>query len=220
MSTLLNELEHEVERAIRRLRDHGAARAVLLGTASAETLACYYVSAFDTVQRAPALLHQSHTQLRTDGGHPELVELLHQKSLEENGHHHWLADDLAAIGFPLGHEKTPKASRAATLYGLFHEQVIPLNGHAFLGTAWVLESLAMRCAGEAAKCLQAHGDIAGLTPSSTAGLSFLYRHQEEDVGHVAELARVIDAYVTSESAQHYVLLCARFTATIYADFFG
>jgi len=219
MIQLRKELDDEVERAIERLQTHPRAGAVLDGTATREGLAAYYRNVFHAVKHAPVLLHQSYEQLKSDVADPALVGLFEQKRREESGHHMWLAEDLAALGMPLDFTQAQQPSRASKVYRDFHEDIIPMNGHAFLGTAWMLESLALRCAGSAAANLQANARIDGIRPGSEAGLSFLLRHHEEDLDHVAQLGHAIETFVTDPQAHHYVLLCARFTGCLYADMF-
>jgi pyrroloquinoline quinone (PQQ) biosynthesis protein C len=213
------ELDAEVERALRRIDGHERPRAVIEGVASAQALAQFYASAHEAVRHARSFLSQSADSLESQGGGRELVELLRRKAREETGHDAWLEADLAQIGLPRGGRGTPGPTPAALSYVSFHRDVIALDGHAFLGTAYVLESLAVRRAGVAARSLAARAAIAGLDGARGAGLSFLQRHSEEDVGHVRELGRLVDHYVTQPRARDYVLLCARFTATVYPDFF-
>jgi hypothetical protein len=219
MSTLIRELNQEVDRTVSILERHPRASVVIGGDADADALARYYASAHEAVRHATSLLEQSHLQLKADAGDPELIELLWRKVLEESGHDRWLEADLFAIGRPLGSVNAPEPTAASRLYTRFHREVIPLNGHAFLGTAYMLESLATRCAGTAAKNLQSRARIPGIAPGSRTGLSFLFGHHEEDIGHVAEMARLIERFVVDPAAQRYVMLCARFTGTVYPDFF-
>lgn len=219
MSTLIRELNQEVDRTVNVLEHHPRASVVIGGDADADALARYYASAHEAVRHATSLLQQSHLQLKADGGDAQLVELLGRKCVEESGHDRWLEADLRAIGRPLGGANAPEPTAASRLYTSFHREVIPLNGHGFLGTAYMLESLATRCAGTAAKNLQQRACIAGIAANSSTGLSFLFGHHEEDVGHVAEMARLIERFVVEPAAQRYVLLCARLTGTVYPDFF-
>lgn len=220
MEALSASLQQEVEDAVRRLHQHRYASQVLEGTASAATLAGYYMTAYEVVRHASSYLRASHDQLCRSGGHPELIALLARKADEETGHDQWLLSDLAAIDYLPERGDGVRAAPAAALYNSFHEQVIALRGEAFFGSAWVLESLALRCAGVAARNLQRRARIPGIGPDSAAGLRFLISHHDADVGHVAELARTLDRLITDAAARDYVLLCARFTATIYADFFA
>jgi pyrroloquinoline quinone (PQQ) biosynthesis protein C len=213
-------LQREVDLAVHRLQHHQYASQVLDGTASAETLAGYYVTAYEAVRNAPSFLRQSHDQLRQNGGHPELIALLGRKVHEESGHDQWLLSDLTAIGYPPERVDGPRAAPAAALYNSFHQQVIAMRGEAFLGSAWILESLSLRCAGVAATNLRLRSGIAGLAADSAAGLRFLLSHHDADTGHVAELAGMLGRLVTEPAARDYVLLSARFTATVYADFFA
>jgi hypothetical protein len=212
-------LQQEVDGAVQRLQQHRHASQVLDGTASAGTLASYYMTAYEAVRHASSFLRQSHDRLRQSGGHPDLIALLGRKADEESGHDQWLLSDLAAIGYPAECVDGPRAAPAAALYNTFHQHVVALRGEAFFGSAWVLESLSLRCAGVAARNLQLRSHIPGIGPDSTAGLRFLLGHHDADVGHVAELARTLDRLISEPAARDYVLLCARFTATIYADFF-
>jgi hypothetical protein len=213
-------LQREVDGAVRCLQQHRYASQVLEGTASAATLASYYVTAYEVVRHAQAFLRQSRDQLCEDGGHPELIALLGRKVQEESGHEQWLLSDLVAIGYPPDHVERPRAAPAAALYNTFHQQVIALRGEAFLGSAWILESLSLRCAGVAAANLRLRSGIPGIDTESSAGLRFFVGHHVADTDHVAELAHMLDRCVTEPSARDYVLLCARFTATIYPDFFA
>jgi hypothetical protein len=220
MEALSVYLQQEVEGAVQRLQQHRYASQVLDGTASAATLAGYYKTAYEAVRHASSFLRASHDQLRRSGGHPDLIALLARKADEETGHDQWLLSDLAAIGYPPERIDGVLAAPAASLYNSFHQQVIPLRGEAFFGSAWILESLSLRCAGVAARNLRLKARIPGIGPDSTAGLRFLLGHHAADIGHVAELAHMLDRLITEAAARDYVLLCARFTATIYPDFFA
>jgi hypothetical protein len=213
-------LQHEVDGAVHRLQQHRYASQVLEGTACAATLAGYYVTAYEVVRHAQAFLRQSRDQLCADGGHPDLIALLGRKVEEESGHEQWLLSDLIAIGYPPEHVERPHAAPAAALYNTFHQHVIALRGEAFFGSAWILESLSLRCAGAAAANLRLRSGISGIGAESSAGLRFFVGHHDADSDHVAELAHMLDRLVTDPTARDYVLLCARFTATIYADFFA
>lgn len=212
MSELTDSLQFELERAVERLHAHPRAGRVLDGTACAAVLARYYMTAHLTVREAPVLLRRAHASLLRSGAAPELIALFARKVAEETGHDRWLENDLAAIGHPLQRISAP----AAELYNTFHHRVTALSGEAFLGTAWVLESLSLRCAGVAAQNLRSKANITGIAQ----GLSFLSSHYEADSDHVAQLTAAIERCVTQPAARDYVRLCARFTATVYPDFFG
>jgi len=217
MDNLLQDLDQEVDLALHRLDTHPQARRVLAGSASAEALARYYVTARHTVRLAPQFLRESYLQLQREAAHPELLALLEHKIEEESGHDAWLTEDLAAIGYA---ERGLRPAPAADLYNAFHAGVIPLSGAAFLGTAWILESLSVRRAGIAAARLQSAARIPGIRPGSTSGLKFLSSHHDADVAHTEAMAEQLTRWITEPRARHYMRLCARFTATVYADFFG
>lgn len=216
---LSTKLDAAVKNAEARLREHPDASAVLTGQASASALAAYYVTTREAVAEADKFLRQSHEQLARDAGPEALIELLAAKAVEESGHHHWLTEDLAALGYPPTSAATPVPGPAAAAYNAFHRTLIPISGMGFLGTAYVLESLAVRCAGKAADNLRKSGRIPGLAPGSDRGVRFFTSHSAEDVGHVSALASALDQHVTRASDRAYILLCARFTATVYPDFF-
>lgn len=218
-TSLIPRLQTSVAFAIERLEQHPVASRVLAGKADALELASYYVTAHAAVTHATEFLQGSADALRRSGRSPELATLLAAKAGEESGHDAWLADDLAAIGYPLGHRNTPLPAPAARAYRDFHRSLIPVSAEAFLGTAYVLESLAIHCAGRASEQLRKSARIAGLEKQSLAGLSFLTSHAEEDQGHVAELEAVLADHLQDPESQAYVLLCAEFTATLYAQFF-
>jgi len=217
MNSLLQELNQEVDLALHRLDTHPHACRVLDGSVSARGLASYYVSARHTVRLAPHFLRQSYEQLQREGAHPELLALLEHKIEEESGHDAWLTQDLTAIGYA---EHDLRPAPAADLYNTFHAAVIPLSGAAFLGTAWILESLAVKRAGIAAARLQSVARISGIRPDSSVGLRFLSSHHAADIEHTEVMAAQLTRWITQPSAQHYMRLCAHFTATVYADFFN
>lgn len=214
--SLIQELKIEVRRAVLGLRAHPRASRVLNGDASAEELGFYYRTAYVAVREAPALLYESSTSVREQRGSPVLADLLAAKVGDETGHHHWLHDDLSTIGQPLDGPTGP----AAQAYVAISRQLIGLSGESFLGTAYVLESLSLECAGTAARNLAAQEAIPGLRTGSPAGLTFFHSHHDADVAHVEELEGVIRSAVHDPRAASYVLLAARMTATLYADFFG
>lgn len=219
MDSLSRNFEAVVDGAVANLESHPRAARVLNGTATAAELASYYATAFVAVRQATHFLSKSRDAVRAAGGNAELVALLSAKCDEERGHHDWLAEDMRDIGLPLGAPGTPQPGVAGYLYNTFHDALVPHCGEAFLGTAFVLESLSVRCAGRAADNLRAQGRIAGLAPGSTTGVRFLASHFEADVDHVAEMAEALPRLVQGARARRHMELAARFTATIYPDFF-
>lgn len=219
MIALSDQLHLEVDLAIKRLHQTRRATRVISGNANAGQLAQYYVNAHATVQHATTFLHTSRDTLRSQQGGSKLIELYDVKGQEESGHDTWLANDLAAIGFPLGAASTPTATAQAVFYNDFHHNLTRFCGEAFIGTAWVLEFLATRVAGPCADRLISNGNISGLRKGSAAGLTFLRSHSDADIEHTQELQSVVDNLIQSDAARSYVLMSARFTATLYADLF-
>lgn len=216
--SLIERMTAEVDFAERRLHEHERSRLVLQGTASPSDLASFYASVHAAVAHATPLLQRCNEKIVSEGRSPALSQLVREKVLEEAGHEAWVAADMEVIGFALGAPGTPAAAPAAHAYVRTNYNLIDLCGPSFLGTAWILESLSIRCAGLAAKNLQRAGLIPGLRPDSNQGVSFLSLHHDADTRHVRELEQVA-TLLTDRAAQDYMVLSARLTATLYADFF-
>ncbi len=212
---LIVSLRREVRRGVTGMHEHSGARRVLLGQASSHEYATYLRTAYVAVEQAPSLLRASSDAVRDQGGPDALADLLASKVAEESGHREWLRDDLGFIKQP-EHGPTTRAGQA---YVNMSRELIALCGASFLGTAYVLESFSVECAGEAARNLTASGVIAGLRPGSRQGVTFFSAHFDADVGHIEALEKVIRAAADARAAS-YMLLAARMTATLYADFFG
>ncbi len=217
---LVEDLKREVDRCVRAIEALPTGRALIAGTVSTESYLVYLATARVAVAKAEDFLVAAADQLAAEGGAPELVALLRDKAQEEKGHVKWIDRDSRELGARASDLHGPRPSPAGAVYVDFHESIrrVAGSGAGFLGSAYVLESLSKRLAGQVAANLRAHATDPALRAGK--GLLFLRGHHAEDQAHVAELERALERHVTRPQDCAWIALCARFTATVYPGFFA
>jgi pyrroloquinoline quinone (PQQ) biosynthesis protein C len=162
------------------------------------------------------LLALAGERLKRLGRHPVLAELLVQKAGEETGHERWLLADLRNLGWSAERvEATPLAPAVAAYVAWNRFTTEAGSPTAFLGTAYVLESLSVVRAGVAVEALLARGTI----PNIRKAVTFLRGHAGADIEHIAELAAVLRS-LTDPEEQRAVVLSARTTRALYTGLFS
>jgi hypothetical protein len=162
------------------------------------------------------LLVRAGARLRRLGKYPVLAELFAVKAREEAGHEKWALADLRALGQEAAaiNGEPPSAAVAAYIAwnGFVVESTSPV---AFLGTAYVLESLSVRCGADAVRNLRRRRAIPGIE----GAVSFLRGHAGADVGHLKQLGSLL-AQIRDARDREAILLSARVTCTVYEGLFA
>lgn len=209
-------LEHEGRGLLEEMDAHPGARSLFEGRIDAASYARYLVQVYHYVRWTTPLLADSGERMRRLGGHPVFGDLFVHKAAEERGHERWLLADLKNLGW--SSERVEGAGRCPAVKAyIAWNRFTALTGSptAFLGTAFVLEYLAVHRAPQAvAKLLEARA-----IPNIHKAVTFLRGHGEEDGAHVEALLTLLRS-MTDPREQAAVLLSARTTRALYPGLFS
>jgi pyrroloquinoline quinone (PQQ) biosynthesis protein C len=209
-------LEEEARALVAELDAHPVARHLFEGSIDTDGYARYLVQTYHYVRWTTPLLAEAGQRLRQLGRLPALAELLLQKATEERGHEKWLLADLRNLGWSARRVEATALCPAVAAYLAWNRYTTRAGvPTAFLGTAYVLEFLAVRRAGRAVERLLAANTI----PNIHKAVTFLRGHGEADVGHVAELGAVLRC-LTDREDQEALVLSARTTRSLYTGLFA
>ncbi|HYO69306.1 MAG TPA: iron-containing redox enzyme family protein [Archangium sp.] len=212
----LETLEHEARTLVEELNAHPIARRLIDGSIEAGHYIHYLVQTYHYVRWTTPLLAEAGHRMKRMGRHPQLAELLLQKSAEERGHERWLLADLKNLGWPAARVERTELSPAVIAYVAWNRYTTRAGvPAAFLGTAYVLEYLSVQ---------YAHGTVerliaANTIPNIRKAVTFLRGHGDADGSHVAELASVLCS-LTDPREQSALLLSARTTRVLYSGLFS
>jgi pyrroloquinoline quinone (PQQ) biosynthesis protein C len=213
---LISALEYETHELIRWLDTHPRARRLFDGTVDATEYADFLVQTYHYVRWTTPLLAHAGQRMARQGTHPVLGELLQQKAREERGHERWLLADLRNLGWSAEGVEHSLPCAAVAAYVAWNRYTVESGSPtAFLGTAYVLEALAVHRAGEAAQNLVERSGI----PRIRKAVTFLRGHAGADVEHLAELAATLRG-LTAPEEREAILLSARTTRALYAGLFS
>jgi pyrroloquinoline quinone (PQQ) biosynthesis protein C len=208
---------------ITRLRDEAAATiaavdasrcigACLDGTAELAQYASFLRETYHYVRWSHGTLAEAGRRMLALGRHETLGRLLSEKSGEEYGHEAWALADLEALGFDPAEiaGSIPSAATEAYVAWVRFLARSPYPS-AYLGTAYVLESLSVARAGRAAAALVAAARI----PNIDRAVTYLLGHADADGGHVETLEALL-APVEDEAEIDAIATSARTTRFLYA----
>lgn len=209
-------LEHEARTLMDELDTHPTARGLMDGSIDTVSYARYLVQAYHYVRWTTPLLKEAGERMKRSGHQTALGELFLQKASEERGHERWLLADLKNLGWSTSRVMTTGRCPAVNAYVAWNRYTA-LAGMptAFLGTAYVLEYLAVYRAPQAVERMIAAGKI----PNIHKAVTFLRGHGEADGEHVAELTALLRS-MTDPREQAALLLSARTTRTVYLGLFS
>ncbi|WP_437569205.1 iron-containing redox enzyme family protein [Sorangium sp. So ce542] len=217
-------LDQEVAALLARLDADPAARRLYDGATTASEYAAFLEQIYHYVRwTRPLCAHAGARLAARCVGHASetsaadgrviLAPLLLRKAEEESGHEQWALDDLAALGRDSEAVRCAEPAPATQAYIAWNRYTVEAGApEAFLGTAYVLEALSARRAGDAAARLVARARIPGIA----GAVRFLRGHADADEGHVRELAGLL-ATIPCPDAREAILLSARVTRTLYPD---
>lgn len=212
---LVKALDREVVQLSQRLEAHAAARRLSDGTIDRAGYARYLTQTYQYVRWTAPLLARGAERLQELGRYPALAELFAVKAREEMGHEDWALADLRALGEDIVAIQLEAPSAAVSAYVAWNSLIVESGSPtAFLGTAYVLESLSIRHGAEVVSNLCRHSAIRRIE----GAVSFLRGHAGADVGHMEQLGALL-AQVDDERDQVAILLSARVTATLYEGLF-
>jgi len=209
-------LEHEARMLVEDLDAHPGARKLFDGSIDAASYTRYLVQTYHYVRWTTPLLTKSGERMKRSGSHSALGELFLHKAAEERGHERWLLADLKNLGWSASRVAAARRGPAVNAYIAWNRYTalagIPL---AFLGTAYILEYLAVQRATRSAERLVAARNI----PHIHKAVTFLRGHGEADGEHVAELTTLLRS-MTDPREQAAMLLSARTTRSLYLGLFS
>ena len=161
------------------------------------------------------LLAKTAAGLRHSKRCPELLTAIEAKAQEEGPHDLWLLRDLRNCGVNVELIKGSPPPRAVEAYVAWSLTFAEAGSPAFLGAAYTLEFISMRCATTACKNLKARRAIANIEQS----VRFLEGHGAADHGHIAELESVLKG-VRDTTDQAEIVRSASVMRTLYPSFFA
>lgn len=215
VNTLVETLDSSVDDLLAALDEHPVAMRIVAGDVTADEYAAFLGQTYLYVRQTRPLLRRAGERLMQMRRSPSLARLFLQKADEEDGHDVWILQDLEAIARPLD-ERLPCPSTAVAAYVAWNQFQVeggwPLG---FLGTAYVLESLADVRARITAENLVKKNRIAGIA----AGVRFLRGHGDADEHHRNELRRVLSV-ISSPTDREAIALSADVTASLYLGMFS
>jgi pyrroloquinoline quinone (PQQ) biosynthesis protein C len=208
-------LEQEARLLVEALDTHPGAQRLFDGSIDTEGYAAWLAQTYHYVRWTTPLLARAGRRMKRLGRHPQLGELLLQKSSEEQGHERWLLSDLKHLGWAREQVEEFELSPAVAAYVAWNRFTSEAGSPtAFLGTAYVLEYLSVHRAGGAVERLLERDAI----PNIRKAVTFLRGHAGADGEHVAELAAVLRT-LTDPAEQAAIVLSARTTRALYLGFF-
>ncbi|WP_238180565.1 iron-containing redox enzyme family protein, partial [Methylobacterium haplocladii] len=163
------DLRNELDRLVAGLDQEPAIKAFKDGSADKALYVDFLVQTRHYVALTAPCLEAAGRRLKELGEHPELAELFFQKADEEAGHDILVDDDLRALG--LDPEATLAAHPPGEWITAYNSWITAAtNGRhpaAFLGSAYILEGLAVERAGKVAKALVATSSIPKIADAVT-----------------------------------------------------
>jgi pyrroloquinoline quinone (PQQ) biosynthesis protein C len=210
----LERVERESLALLSSIDHHPFLSSIVAGSASREDYVAFLTVSREYVRWSGPLLAETAAGLRRAGRYPWLYDLVSAKSEEEGPHHHWLEDDVRALGInPLSVSRLPRP-KAIGAYIQWGFAMAEGGSPAYLGAAYALEFVSMHRAKMAADNLRARGTIAKIDRA----VAFLVGHGEADVDHVARLGSVLERITDADDCDA-VVLSAAVVRALYPQFF-
>lgn len=216
VNALVETLDLSVRDLLDALDEEPNARRLLAGDVNTHEYVTFLEQTFLYVRQTRPLLRRAGERLSTLRRAPNLARLFLQKADEEDGHEKWILTDLEAIGHSLDERRLPMPTPAVAAYLAWNQFQVEGNSPlAFLGTAYILESLSQARAGFTADNLVKKNRIPGIQN----GVRFLRGHADADEHHMSVLRRVFSV-VSSPSDQEAIALSAAVTTSVYLGMFA
>jgi hypothetical protein len=172
-------------------------------------------ASYQYVRWSGYLLAKTAEGLRRSKRCPQLLAAVDAKAREEGPHDLWLLGDLRNCGVNVELIKGAPAPKAVEAYVAWSSTFADAGSPAFLGAAYTLEFISMRCAMRACRNLRARKAITNVEHA----LRFLEGHGVADHGHIAELEAALDS-VEDASDQREIAFSASVMRALYPSFFA
>lgn len=131
---------------------------------------------------------------------------------EEDGHHHWILNDLRALGFDVTSlPRHPTNTKTEVLVAYMYYVAGTRNPVAILGDSFVIEGLSQLFATQVAETMRKSGGLAD------TAVSYLARHGKADQGHMEDFRDTINKFVTSEEDLRDIVHCANVEFDLFGD---
>lgn len=182
---IVGQLQRQTRAAVAEYEGHPAGARLLRGRLSKDEYLGWLIQVHKYVSHSSRFLSTAAAALRDRDAH--ISELLDQKAADEAGHEDWAEADAVALGLDRSVIRSTPVAPATAAYLAWNEFMVQSHPIAFLGTAFVLESISRERAATAARNLCMHSGIAGIQ----GAVSFLLKHGESDVAHVDELLEAV-----------------------------
>ncbi len=197
------------------LHAHPVAQRFYTGDTDTEEYVAFLVQTYHYVVHTRPLLRRSGERLEY-AGKSDLARLFFLKAEEENGHEHWVLDDLRALGRNAAFVHNVKPVPAIAAYIAWNSYTVEHGSPvAFLGAAYILEAISAARAGSVAKNLITQNKIHRIANA----VKFLSGHAEADIEHIVVLGRAIEAFATTDLDREEIITTATITKSSYLGLF-
>jgi pyrroloquinoline quinone (PQQ) biosynthesis protein C len=211
LNDIVRLLQRQTRAAMAEYEGHPTGARLLQGTLSKEEYLGWLIQVYKYVSHSSRFLSTAAAALGAT--YAETSELLYKKAADEAGHEAWAEADAIALGLDRAVVRSTPTAPATAAYLAWNEFMVQEHPIAFLGTAFVLESISRERASTAAQNLCTHSGIEGIR----GAVSFLVKHGEADVGHVDELLQAVGK-VMDVGALAKVALSAQVTTVLQPAF--
>lgn len=135
-----------------------------------------------------------------------------QHAVDEYGHHEWIQNDLAALGFDASKLSSTKPSVPSDALVAWMYYVASVhNPIAILADSFVIEGLSQLFATQLAGAIQSVASI------PDEALTYLARHGIADQSHMDELRDLVNRNIHKESDYRDMLQCAKVEFSLYGQ---
>lgn len=203
------------EAFVRSLEQDPLLARVISGDADWAEYVRFLSASYHYVRWSGFLLARTAEGLRRSKRCPDLLAAVDAKAQEEGPHDLWLLRDLKHCGINTELLKGTRAPTAVDAYVAWSLTFAEAGSPAFLGAAYTLEFISMRCATMASRNLRARRAI----PNIEESMRFLEGHGLADHCHIAELEALLDT-VDEQTAQVEIASSASAMRALYPHFFG
>src|SRR4051812_23292833 len=183
---------------------------VINGDADWRQYVGFLSASYHYVRWSGFLLARTAEGLRRSQRCPQLLATIDAKAQEEGPHDLWLLRDLRNCGVNIELIKGAPAPTGVEAYVAWSSTFANAGSPAFLGAAYTLEFISMRCATRACRNLKARKAI----PNVEHCLRFLEGHGVADRGHISELEAALDT-VEGPTDRDAIAFSARVMRALY-----
>lgn len=209
MSDFITQLRFEADELLKAV-DASPVKTLFDGTASKDFYIAFLQETFLHTRPTSINLANASERLKKSGQGGWLADLLAEKSREEKGHERLALADLVALGVPEREVETAQESAPVAAYNAYCRFIaaspFPV---AYLGPAYVLETLAVERGPRAAQGMNRSAKVVNIAKASV-----YLGYGEEDAGHVHRLDDKLDR-ITNPVEQNAVLVSAAATRLMY-----